>query len=188
MNKQNTPQKHFPIKKIIGLVLGLAVIIGGGYWIVITAQNNTRNYAKEIAKPIEKALVEARARKVCETGDNGRGWDNKAPWYGATYLLQSNKDEAIQLIYEVAKKDGYNLEHATPTNRGKLDAVADVYINDWYFDITSKKNPYKELDSGNAELSISVRGDGTKISCKDVVTSQGESLLGINVRLPSFRP
>src|SRR6266498_949095 len=139
---------------------------------------------EKTAKPIEQALVEAGAVKMCSNGDSGRGVDNKTPYYGSTFKLIKSKTEAIQTIEKAAKETGYNLVHASPTNRGFLDSVADNYINDWSFDETSKTSPYNNLGRGNIKLSVVVCGGGDQNDCDQSRIPTGQSTVGIGVRLP----
>src|SRR5687768_12697780 len=115
MNKTNFPTNK---RALLIATAVLAVLAIGGllyYFLQKPSQDFVpQNYAKEIASPLEKALVAAGATKLCESGDSGRGWDNKSPWYGAYYELPVNRAEAVELINAAAASNGYSLNHASP--------------------------------------------------------------------------
>src|SRR6266498_1000842 len=180
--QEKTANKHKLKPVVINVILALVVMLLAlaGYILYL----NGSNYAEETAKPIEQALVEAGAVKMCSNGDSGRGVDNKTPYYGSTFKLIKSKTEAIQTIEKAAKETGYNLVHASPTNRGFLDSVADNYINDWSFDETSKTSPYNNLGRGNIKLSVVVCGGGDQNDCDQSRIPTGQSTVGIGVRLP----
>lgn len=147
-----------------------------------------KNRAAELVSPLGKELVENGATKLCDSGDPGRGPDNTAPWYRAYYDLSMSKDAAISLVNMAASHNGYTLTHASPTNRGHLSAVADIYIDRWYFDDTSKQNPYSDIQPGPIELAVVVGDPGAKKSCDPTKTvDAGHEEVGIEVKLPEFK-
>lgn len=95
------------------------------------------NVAKDVALPLDRDLVSRGAIKNCEGGDSGHGPDNIQPWYVASYILPVGRSEAINIINEVAAKHGFNLIHATKKDQAALNGMADIYLDDTYFDHTS---------------------------------------------------
>lgn len=148
----------------------------------------TQNRAADVVSPIGKELVSNGAVFKCKSGDPGHGPDTSAAYYGEYYDLHMSKDEAIALVTRVAKDNGYNLTHASPGNRGHLGAVADIYIDQWYFDDTSKQNPYPDIKPGPIELSVGVDAPGSKNSCTPTKTVEpGHVGVGVEVQLPEYR-
>lgn len=157
--------------------------------IAIYIAMNSSDYAKQTAQPLEQALIAKGAVKKCETGDSGRGLDNKEPWYDATFELKSNKEDALKLIEQVAKDNGYTLTQATPENREPLGAVADQYLGAWQFDITSKQSPYSDLEPGQIHLAMSVNASGSDGTCGEnsARIDDTHSSIVLSVELPLFR-
>lgn len=177
MNKQNNSQKkHIATKKMVGLVLCLMVIMGVGYWMVVTALDNTRNYAEKVIAPLEQELTNAGANKKFGGGDDGKGPDNKQPYYDVGYETPGDKEKTIDLVKQIATSKGFTLTHASANNRGYLDAVDDEYIDAWYFDDT-KPSPYTDLQPGNIQL-------GFQIGDKERRIAPGYTYVRINVQLP----
>jgi hypothetical protein len=187
-----------PSKKklvIVAIVVMGAVLLG---WIGYSwYQSVTVNYAQEVAKPLEEALVRAGAIKMCTTGNSGQGLmnDNNQPWYEGYYELPQAREKAFDIINGIASQNGYKLTHASPSNRGFL-GIPDNYISDWFFDDTSKTSKYSGLASGNVKLSFGVNNDGTheisNISCgtkQAVVINSGEasSMITLNIKLPNYK-
>ncbi|HKX73127.1 MAG TPA: hypothetical protein VJM32_03890 [Candidatus Saccharimonadales bacterium] len=162
------------VAAVVGLVWGGVALFGS------LSGRSTANHAEEVAAPLEKALADAGGTKTSSGGDAGRGADNLSPHYEATYYLSIDRAEAIALINRTAEANGYKLTHATPSNRGHLDAVADKYIDAWYFDITSKRSTFSDLQEGPIRLSI-------KIGNEDRPDPADHTTIGIGVQLPDVR-
>lgn len=68
-------------KKLLVFVLALAIILSvAGFFFVGFGQYH-KNLAAELASPMEKALIDKGGIEICKDGDNGRGPDNRRPWY-----------------------------------------------------------------------------------------------------------
>jgi hypothetical protein len=143
------------------------------------------NRALEVADPIQTALMKKGARKICENGDGGRGPDNQTPWSQVFYDLPVDKHEAQAAVYQIADQNGFKLTHASPKNRGFLGAVADVFIDKWYFS-TNKTVPYNDMEPGQIQLAFAVDGPGSTYECGGKL-QQGHSVVGVDVRLTSFK-
>lgn len=170
-------KKSVLIPLIVIAVIGLA-IWGIAYFLF-------HNRAADIAAPLERSLVVAGAAKECDGGDPGRGPDNIESYYGVSYDVRMSKDDAISLMYRVAKDNGYNLTHASPSNRGHL-SFDEPYLGQWYFD-DSKQQPYGDIEAGQIKLDFIVDGPGER-GCKTNDTIQpGHALITFNIRLPSFK-
>lgn len=179
-----SPTKHRKLILIILASLSSIALICWGVFL-LTSQNTNR--AAEVAKPLEQALVEAGGIKMCSNGDDGKGWDNRAPYYGATYGFSVDKFAAIKIVNQIAANNGYGLVHASTSNRGFLNSVADDFVDDWYFDDSSKASDYSDMSPGKIRLSAVVYGEGQKSDCTHEVIAPGHSTIGIGVYLPDYR-
>jgi len=162
------------------MVVGLLILVGAVWGAVAVYRSlfpKTPNYAQEVAEPFEKGLMARGASRVSSGGDAGRGLDNREPYYDATFRLAGTRDRAEELVSAVAKEDGYTLTHASPQSRGHLDAVADIYINDWYFDITSKKSTFPDLQDGPVKFAVQLGEEEPHYTA-----------IRIQVRLPLSKP
>lgn len=191
-SKKQKPAKSF---LVAGLVVALVAVIAMA-WAITKSPTTNKNYALQTSEPLESVLVKAGAVKKCGYGDNGKGTDNQTPWYDAFYELPANRSEAIELVNKAAKDNGYNLTHASRENRGGLGAIADEFIDNWYFDNTSKTSSYGDLEAGNVKLAFGVNNDGehslSDISCgteSTVVINSGEntSMISLSVKLPNLK-
>src|SRR6476469_8699350 len=100
---------------IIWCLLGVALVILGFF---VYNFLSPRNYAAEVARPIEEGLIKAGAVKVCADGDSGRGIDNRVPHYGSTFEMHASRDVAVAIMQRVATDTGYHITHASTENRG----------------------------------------------------------------------
>lgn len=164
------------------LVAVIVILLGIGLWIWNGigryVPGATPNHSQEVVKTLEDALVKAGASRTSGSGDAGRGLDNTEPWYDATYVVKGGQEQAITLANNVASNNGFTLTHASPTNRGPLGAVADAYIDRWYFDTSSKKSSYSDLQDGPVRLEVEIDK-----STKDA----NQSTIRLIVRLPNTR-
>lgn len=170
-NRSTRSNKRIIITAIIIIVISL---VGWFIW-----NNIFRNYAAEIAAPIEKVIIDAGGVKESSSGDAGRIPDNTEPYYDAEFKLKGNKQLAIDTINKAAEKNGYKLTHATADNKGPYP-VADEFVDQWFFDTKSKPNPYSDLKSGTITLLF-------KIGDKDGNTAGDPIQIRIHVSLPSFK-
>jgi len=151
---------------------GLAVLA----WLVFVP----KNYAQQVVAPIEKAFTDAGAVSVRNSGDNGRSIDNRTPYYDAVFTFSKARSETIETVKQIASENGYSLKQGSPQDRGWLGAVADVYIENWYFDTSNKVSPYSDLESGNIELAFEF-GD------EDNPDPENSTTVRLSVKLPSFK-
>ncbi|MGD8374132.1 MAG: hypothetical protein PVI21_04765 [Candidatus Woesebacteria bacterium] len=81
--------------KILLIVLVPVVVGWLVYWGFLTIAFNgnpfATNRAEEVAKPIEKSLIEAGAVKVCDHGATGREPSNNESWYSSRFQLNVGK-------------------------------------------------------------------------------------------------
>lgn len=178
-NTAQPNQKHFKRNTIIVIAVALVVTSIAG---VLIWQSIFRNYAKEIAAPLEQSLIANGAVKMCESGDAGRGAENKEPHYTVRLQLNINKDEATKLINKVAKENGFTLEHQD----SPYESI------EWYGDNKSKDSPYKDLESGKIELSISTYSDTAKnpLNCLNQDSLRGDNThtaVSLDVNLPNTK-
>lgn len=162
---------------------GLAVL---AYYLYHYSFLSPINYAQEVAKPLEDGIVAAGGIKQCTSGDNGRGWDNRSPHYGATYYLKKNETEIAELINEISSRNGYHIKHATATDHGTL-AIASEYADQWYFDETSKLLSFSDIEKQPIKLSFVVYDEGDNGECNQHAVGDGQRAVGIGIRLPSLK-
>ncbi len=144
--KSEARKRRLPLA-LIGLAAG--VVVAGLAWIIW--QYQTRNYAKEVAGPVEKSSADA--AKKCSGGDTGRGTDSNVPRYYAIYEVPGDREKAAELVRVAAKQAGYTLKDG-PEPVSPED-------NKFYSDRTSKLSPYSRLQDGNVDLSVDVYGSKT---------------------------
>ena len=159
-------------RKLLILLCAVIVAVPILFYLYNYSFLSPRNYAQEVAQPIEDALVKAGAVKQCSSGDNGRGVDNDKPNYAGWYILTASKDEATKLIKRVGDENGYALVHqSSPYD----------YI-DWYSDSSNKSS---------GTVSINLYSGGDKLSCPGGKSTLkiDERHMGItlNVSLPSHQ-
>ena len=167
-------------KRLAGIVLSILVIITAIYLVFSIQQRSRVNYAEEIARPFEKALVKSGGVRRGSSGDAGRGSDNQRPYYDAGYIIPGDKEQVRALVRKVAADEGFSLTQASSNNRGYLGAVADKYISSWYFDDTTKSSPYNDLKSGKIQLGFQVGDDERQIE-------PGYIYVRLNIQLPEFK-
>lgn len=81
---------------------------------------------------------------------------------------------------KVANDNGYSLKQGSPQDRGWLGAVADVYIENWYFDTSNKNSPYSDLEAGDIKLAFKLGGE-------DNPDPENSTTVRLSVKLPSFK-
>jgi hypothetical protein len=179
MNKTLPPKKTVSaFRKTLVMILAVAVMLCLGY-VVYYILLQGMNIAKTAADPLEKALISAGATKQCETGDGGHGPDNSQPWYQVTLSIERGEEDTVELVRQIANDNGYDLTHATVQNRGPV-SVADIYLDKWYFDATSKKS-----DNTPIELTVAVNASGLNSVCKGkmLTTDASHTLVGVDVSI-----
>jgi hypothetical protein len=188
-NPKSAKPKTRQLAAIVGAA-AVAAILAGLIWFFFL-----HNYAQDVAKPLEDGLAKAGAIKKCGSGDPGRGPDNTQPHYSVYYELPFNREQAIGTINKVASDNGYNLSHASLTNKGPVP-VADQYIDNWFYDTVGKPSPYKDLEPGKINLFFAVNNDGpielSHLACgtdKPVKVSSdaNTTAIRISVDLPPFK-
>ncbi len=192
MPKQETKEPRArltPNRKLLMVIaaLILAVLV----FLALTPYGNYfwgGNRAEEVAKPIEIKLAEAGAIKVCATGNGGWGVDNKRPWHDATYKVAVGVEKARELALSAARDSGYSLAQAKPGNNGDL-GVADVYLDAWWFDTTSKQTSFSELERGPVRLYVGVNASGSDTSCggSKLAIDSTNSTIVVRVSLPDAK-
>jgi hypothetical protein len=120
------------------------------------------------------------ATKQSGGGNDGRGIDNRIPYYDSSFTISKNREETLKIINKVANDNGYSLKQGSPQDRGWLGAVADAYIENWYFDTNSKNSPYSDLEAGDIKLAF-------KLGDEDNPDSENSTTVRLSVKLPSFK-
>ena len=167
-----------PITIIVGLIV-LVGLVWGGVTLFSALTKSTANYAEEVAKPLEAALVKAGGVKVCTQGDAGRSADNLHPGYNVVFETDLTKDEAVKQAISLAKDNGYDLAYNRSPNQ---------YL-DKYIDNTSKDSPYPDLLDGKIQLFVDFYSGGSNLGCseKTVRYDANHAAIGLTVSLPEFR-
>lgn len=113
------------------------------------------NYAIDAAKPLENALVQNGATKICSQGEAGRGPFNPIPSYDSRYQLNLNKVDAEKLLLRIAKENGFSLEHSSN------DSIEN------YADSTTKKSNYPGYSDRHITVHFGLYAEGAegKASC-----------------------
>ena len=168
--------KQIKSKKNWLIIASVAVLLSIGAYFILGVKVN---YAEKTAKPLEQAILDAGATKVCSSGDDGRGVDSRAPDYGVVFKTDLSKDKAIELIKSVASNNGYKLTQADSSYE---------YISA-FFDHTSVSSSYPDLQTGPVLLGISVYSGGSNLSCSgsDLKYDSEHAAIKMNVALPSFK-
>ena len=191
--------KTSSIKKQVILICAVILLaIGvGGYFGATFAQSIRQpvqtsegifGYAsrhEEAAQPIEAGITEAGGVKKCTIGRNG-GFNTQGhvTAYNAFFEVPLPRDKAIEMIKEVARNSGFTLTHASEA-RGPVP-VADIYLENWYYDTTSKPNPFTELGNGNIYLFLTVDNETTNLTCdglQQATINAGDNVTAIGLRL-----
>lgn len=169
-------------KKLAAItVVTLLLVFAMGYVIYSFMQpKGSGNYAQEVVKPIEKLILDKGAIKKFGGGDEGKGPGNNQPYYDAGYEVPGSKEEVIAAVEGIVASEGFKLARASTENRGYLITVGDEYISDWYFDDTSRENPYSELRPGKIQLGFRIGDDEKQVPV-------GYTYIRINIQLPSYR-
>ena len=181
-------------KLLVLLCIGI-VAIPIAFYLYNYSALSPRNYAAEVARPLEDGLVRAGAKSVCVTGSSGRGVDNTSPWHTAVFLLPKDRPQTESLIGTASSDNGFHLTHADLANRGSNFSIDDKYISNLYFDETNRVSNYSDLESGAIKLSIALgneRREYSNISCgtNESPVAAGDSehtVVTVGIELPSFR-
>jgi hypothetical protein len=105
------------------------------------------NYARDDAQPLVKALETKGAKMLCSREDNGRGSDNKSPWYYALFEVAKNREQSTNLVLDTMKSNGFN------NFKGSTAPATPNDINT-FTDEVSKKSPHSGLKDGNLGLTV----------------------------------
>lgn len=175
------------LPEIVGSTLtGLGILLILGFFLFnftllgpIIKSGVLPNYAEEVAAPIEQALVEVGARKVSSGGSNGRGIDDTTPGYGATFIVPVGENKAIEISRSIAEKNGFTLLHATKENPGIIN-VADEFVDNWYYDSTSKNADPTKFEEGKVELKW-------EVNVENQDTNPNQTSIRFDIKLPSFK-
>lgn len=132
--------------KITVAAMLLVILAGGAFW----AFHLTHSDAASAAAPVEKSLLAQGATKVCGSGSSGHGPDDLTPIYTAYYETALSRDQASALIAKAASENGFNLKHAQANDL----PVPAIYINNWYFDHSSKTSQLPWAEKGSVKLTF----------------------------------
>lgn len=137
-------------RKVLFVVIGAAVVVAVLFY---AHARYFSNPALEVAKPLERALVEAGAVKKCSREDSGRGWDNNEPWVKVMYEVPGNQQQAAEIVKQITKSAGYLLQESTgPVNRED---------NLHFEDRLSLQSSFPELEDDSIDLLVTLYGSST---------------------------
>jgi hypothetical protein len=188
--KSKSDTKKNGIAQLKWLIIALVcfVVIVLVWFVTMLYQSNTSgNYAQEIAKPLESALVDAGAVKNCSRGSTGRASDSNEPSYYAIYSIPSGRENATKVIMDATRETGYTLTVD--------ESPADPQDNVFYADRTSKKSTYPDLQDGTVNLLVTVFGSSTHsgegdefctVSKRDTPPSD-QTTVRFTVNLPAYK-
>lgn len=142
--------------KITVAAVLFVVIAVGAFWVF----HLTHSDATSVAAPLEKSLLAQGATKVCGSGSSGHGPDDLTPIYTAYYETILNRDQASALITKAASDNGYSLKHAQANDL----PVPAIYINNWYYDYSSKTSQLPWAEKGPVKLTFVLGNTSTTTS------------------------
>jgi hypothetical protein len=146
--------------------------------------------------PIDTALIATGAVRKCETIADGRHIASQGVGSTSNYEIKKPREEAKELVYKIAKENGFDLIQATPENRtDALGGIADMYLEDWSFDDKSKTSSYYDLEEGKITLLISLDNSiNEKLHCAtnpdgyvNFLGNNEQTVVTIKVALPDLR-
>ena len=187
-NYPKPKNRHFP-KTLLVIVLPTALLAWLSY---TTYQFFTVDYARQTAQPIEDALIQAGAKKVCTRGSNGKDISNKTPWYVADYTIAKNHDDTEALINSIASKTGYTL--TSPDSNQTIPQLQATKVD--YVDVSSKDAPYNDLKPGKIGIAFTLYNDGphefSSLNCGTsnpvtIQSSASDSMIELQVVLPEYK-
>jgi hypothetical protein len=179
--KPNVTKRKIPQPALV--LVAVVAVVGLIWGSIALFKGATANYAEEVAKPLENALIANGAVKKCSLGNAGRGPDNDEPWYTAYFEVARNDSQTEALISTVATDNGYKLTKASAGTKGYLGAV--VYIDD-----TSKLSAYPGYDNGKIALALALTNSGPLRSCPEsgqIFNDANTTAISLEVRLPVAR-
>ena len=184
MPRRSSISRRFWLKGS-GFILALFIVPAIVCLIAAYTQGSKLNYAQEIAIPLETSFAKAGAIKKCDRGDNGRGSDNHAPWYGAVFEIRGEVEQTKSLIKQSLADAGYN--------NGSFSL--DDPHHEWIIKDTSRPNPHTVLRSSQVDIELRVYAQKHFDTGRDAsfCTLSGDGKLpdvttfALGVRLPSFR-
>lgn len=174
---------------LLGIVIMFVLLLG--YLLHVN-----RNYAQEVAMPIEKRLIAGGATKICEINDNGKSsMGSREPYYAPFFEFKGSQEQVMSLLKDSFEEAGYRFSKASVENRGNL-GVADAYIDSWYFNDIARQQPFTELEDGIIHIEGYWLKPGELVDgrCKKdairTVTNTSDSnatVFSVHVKLPRFK-
>ena len=113
------------------------------------SHNLRPNYAEEVAKPVEEALLKAGAVKRCSKGNTTWELTEYRASYSATYEVPTSRDDAINFINNSIGQTGFQLTPNTPPPTPE---------DNLFYKDDSKQSTYSDLEEGNIQLLLTVWG------------------------------
>lgn len=153
-SSKTNKSKKWPVTTLAAVLL--VILAGGAFW----AFHLTHSDAADVAAPVEKLLLAQGATKVCGSGSSGHGPDDLTPIYTAYYETALNRDQANALITKAASENGFSLKHAQANDL----PVPAIYINNWYFDHSSKTSQLPWAEKGSVKLTFVLGNASTTTS------------------------
>ena len=182
--KEQNRKRSISNGKLLIIVSAVAVVAALSYLVLLSPygawlrDSAATNYAEEVAKPIEKELIDAGATKEKSSGDNGRGISNSIPAYSSQFKVPLGEAETAQLVKDTAARNGFDLTQATLEDKGPVNVI-DQYVDNWYYDNTSRDADFPGLSEGKIDFMA-------EVNVEDSDTDPNFTTVRFNVRLPAF--
>lgn len=174
-----TLKKNKPSDKSI--LIGILVLIGAAILVAlyVLLPGMDQNYAKETITPLKDGLISGGAVEKCSSGSTGRGMSNRAPNYTIVFETSLNRNEAAELVNKVASANGYKMTKAD-------SSYAEITS---YYDRTTKKSPYGDLNDGSIALGMTLYDGGKYLSCENsrVTYDKEHTAIKVDMGLPEYR-
>jgi hypothetical protein len=185
-------QKIFWISLAALLSAGLICLVA---WFVITVFMKPTSPAEEVSNPIISQLRAAGGVERCRAVSTGvNNIDSKSVGLTTYYEVPLQREQTVEKVVAIAENDGFTLIHANSENRPESLSVADIYLSDWYFDVTSKKSDYKDLYDGPIQVKVAFYNDmnedircGGTLNAVHVTGSDRQTVVRLEVKLPDHK-
>jgi hypothetical protein len=148
-------EKSLPFSQKIGIASLITLIIAiCAIWVFNALRANAPGRAEEIVRPIDIALIAAGAVRKCETIANGYHIASRAVGSTSSYEIKKNREETKELVYKIAKENGFNLIQYTPEIRPDIfGGMNDETLSNWVFDNKTRTSTFEDLEEGKIALS-----------------------------------
>jgi hypothetical protein len=190
-------EKSLPLSQKIGIASLLALIAAiGAVWVFNVLHTSAPSRAEEVVRPIDTALIAAGAVRKCEVIAGGHHIASRGVGSTSYYEIKQPRENTTELIYRIAKENGFNLIQATPENRtDALAGIDDKFLSDWNFDDRSKISNFPDLEEGRIALLVALYNNesfeafcgGDFNNYGNVKGNDGQTIIHLRTILPNLR-